>query len=68
VLADGRPALVDEMRSAPQDVRQFVASVLHGLFEQMDLDEAIAAHLPPDEASQQRAGFVAERLRHLEGL
>jgi hypothetical protein len=67
VLADGRPALVDEMRSVPQDVRQFVANVLHGLFEQMDLDEAIAAHLPPDEASQQRAGFVAERLRHMKG-
>jgi hypothetical protein len=67
-LADGRPALIDEMQAAPQDVREFAASVLRRLFEQRDLDEAIAAHLPPDEASQQRAPLVAERLRRLTGL
>ena len=64
-LVDGRERLVDELASAPVDVREFVATELRELLEDPRFEAGVAAALLPDEASQGRRGMVVERLRRM---
>ena len=64
-LVDGRERLVDELASAPVDVREFVATELRELLEDPRFEAGVAAALLPDEASQGRRGMVVERLSRM---
>jgi hypothetical protein len=58
VLLDRRGELVDELAAAGDDVRAYVAAEARQLLNEPRLLDGFAAALPPDAASQQRAGDV----------
>lgn len=67
-IVNGRPEIVDEVRNAEDDVREF----LRGEIEDLIFDAQFIDQLPwlfnPDENSQARVPTVLERLRKLAGL
>jgi hypothetical protein len=62
-VVDGRPALADEVKRAPAQIRRFLASTIGRWLEDPDFVAAVPGHLPADVASQARAPVVLERLR-----
>ena len=65
-LADGRAEIVDETRSAPSLVRDYLAAELGALLDERGFRRAISGFLRPDAASQARAeAVVLPRLRTL---
>jgi predicted nucleotidyltransferase len=58
VLLDRRAELVDELTAASDDVRGYVAAEARQLLDEPRLLDGFAAALPPDAASQRRAGDV----------
>jgi predicted nucleotidyltransferase len=68
-LVDGRPELASEvLATASQPVRAYLHDRLTALLADSQFAEAIEAHLPPDTASQARAGLVHARLERLASL
>jgi len=67
-LVDGRPELLEEARGAAPELRQYLAGRVGAFLRTEAFLDAIPGHLPPDEASQQRAPMVADRLAKLAGL
>ena len=63
-VVDGRPELVDELATAPPDVRQFVATVVQGVLNNLDFANA----LPGIVAQSMRAGLVLQRLTKISNL
>ena len=57
-LSDGREALSEEIRNASPELRTYIATELGRIIEDPRAREVIAAHLPPDEASQARAEAI----------
>ncbi len=69
LLVDGRPELVEEARSqAPADLRQYLRETFDDLFADGLFLEALAGHLPPDDASQARLPVLQARLDALRRL
>lgn len=65
-LVDGRAELAEELRTAPAELRAYVAAELLQLMEGDRILDGIYAQLPPDPASQERAeGVVLERMHEL---
>jgi predicted nucleotidyltransferase len=64
-VLDGRKEIVEEVGSAPEDVREFLARSFDGLLRRRDFLDALPGHLPPDPASQQRATVVLGRTREI---
>ena len=64
-LVEGRPELVDEVARLDEQVRAFVRDAIGRLLGDGEMRFALAGHLPPDAASQARAGVVLERLHAL---
>jgi len=64
-VVDGRPALVDEVKRAPAQVRRFLAGTMKQWLDDPDFLVAVPGHLPGDVASQARASVVLERLRSM---
>jgi hypothetical protein len=64
-VVDSRDAIVNEVSSAPPDVRAYVVARVAGLLADEAFLEALAGHLPGDLASQQRVPIVLARLRAL---
>jgi hypothetical protein len=63
-LIDGREEIVEEVRTAPSELRSYLANELGSLLSQPRFAEGVSAQLPPDDASQQRADLaVAPRLQ-----
>lgn len=62
-VLDGRKEIVEEVRSAPEEVRKFLARSFDGLLQSREFQDALPGHLPPDPASQQRARVVLDRMR-----
>jgi len=63
-VVDGRSSLVEEVESdASEGLKEYLATELAVLLENDRFAEIVAAHLPPDPASQQRASLVSHRLR-----
>lgn len=67
-VVDARPELVDEIKVADAELRQYISEGFVRLLRHEDFIDAIAMHLHPDEASQARTGIVLERLRALAAL
>ncbi len=67
-VIDGRPELVDELREADREVRQFVSEQIAELLAQPEFLNALPGHLPADSASQARLPELIERLRAIAEL
>jgi hypothetical protein len=57
-VIDGRPALADDVKRAPAQLRRFLASTIEQWLEAPDFVAAVPGHLPGDMASQARAPVV----------
>jgi hypothetical protein len=64
-VVDGRPELVDELRSAPDDVRSYIAAAVSELLETSAFIDALPGYLLHDAASQARITIVLERLTEI---
>ena len=61
-VVDGRSELVTELRSAPEDVRSYIAEALTQMLQNRGFIDALPGYLLPDAASQSRITIVLERL------
>ena len=64
-VIDGRPEIVNDVARAAADVREYIGSEIRVLLGNPDFNEALAAFLLPDPASQARRGLLEGRLRAL---
>lgn len=67
-VVDGRPELPEEIHSAPEDVRAFVAAEIRNLLATREFLDALPGYLLPDQASQARVSILLERLKKIAGL
>ena len=61
-VVDGRPALADEAKLAPAQLRRFLGRTIERWLEDPSFLDAVPGHLPGDAASQARVPVVLERL------
>ena len=61
-VIDGRPEIVDEVRTAASDVRTFIASEMRRSLDTRAFVDALPGFLLPDAASQARYSVLRERL------
>ena len=64
-MADGRPELVEEIRAAPLEVREYLRMAVGAWLSDPQFREALPGHLPPDGASQARVPLVLGRLESI---
>ena len=64
-VVDGRPALIDELRGAPEELRTYIATEISSLLSTPQFLDALPAHLPGDSASQSRVPLVIDMLEAL---
>jgi hypothetical protein len=64
-VVDGRPELTEELRSASDDVRSYIAEAVRQMLETADFIDALPGYLLPDDASQSRITIVVERLTEI---
>lgn len=64
-VVDGRPALIDELRRAPEELRTYIAMELSSLLGTPQFVDALPGHLPGDSASQSRVPIVIDLLEAL---
>ena len=64
-VVDGRAELVDEIHSAPEDVRAYIAAEIRKLFATPEFLDALPGYLLPDQASQARVSILLERLEKI---
>lgn len=67
-VVDGRRHIVEDVRLAPRELRDFVVTDFSRLLAVRRFRDAIPAHLPPDDASQQRTPIVLSRLQAIAAL
>jgi len=67
-LVDGRAAIVDEVASAPGEVRAFLATSVAKMLRHPDFIDAFPGHLSGLSGSRQRAPLVMERFRSIAAL
>jgi hypothetical protein len=67
-IVDGRPTLIDEIASAPVDVRAFVAEVVSGLMATQTFVDILPGHLEGDAGSQARLLLLVGRLQRIAAL
>ena len=67
-VADRRPELLDECRTAAPELRAYLAAEFTALFNNPEFEQALSGHLPGDAFSQQRARALAKTLRELSTL
>src|SRR6185312_12016786 len=64
-VVDGRPALIDELRDAPKELRTYLAKEISSLLNTPQFIDALPGHLPGDSASQSRVPLVINTLEAL---
>lgn len=67
-LLDGRAEIVDEVRSSPEDVREYLAGKFREFLGNRSFLDALPGHLLPDPASQQRAPILLMRIKYIANL
>jgi predicted nucleotidyltransferase len=61
-LVDGRPELIEEARSAPDALRQYLAARCAALLAMPDFNDTVVGMIVPDESLAERVQTVLERL------
>ena len=64
-LVDGRREIIEEVASAPDALRSFLALAFRNLLANPQFLDALPGHLPGDIASQQRLPLLMDRLRRI---
>jgi hypothetical protein len=64
-IIDGRPELIDEIRTSSHALRKYLATEFTKEMESDDFREAIPGHLLPDESSQARLAIIIQRLEQI---
>jgi hypothetical protein len=64
-LLDGRPEIIDEVRTAPEDVKIFLSKKFGEFLNYRSFLDALPGHLLPDSASQQRVPILWKESRPL---
>ena len=67
-VVDGREELIDEVRYAERELREYIANEINDLIGSTDFKYALTGHLPPDAASQARLPELLNRLQLLSKL
>lgn len=67
-VIDGRENIVAEVNAAAEALRRYVIESIRGLVSIAAFDEALAGHLPPDRASQQRLPNLRRKFREISAL
>lgn len=67
-LIDGRPEVINELREAPQQLREFVEEEIDDLLADRRFIDSIPMLLNPSLAEQARVTILIERLRQIAGL
>jgi predicted nucleotidyltransferase len=61
-VVDGRPALMDELRGAPEELRTYIAMEISSLLRTPQFLDALPGYLPGDSASQSRVPILIDLL------
>jgi predicted nucleotidyltransferase len=64
-VLDGRAEAVEETNAAAQDLREFLDGEFRALLANPAFIDALPGYLPPDAASQRRAGLILERIKRV---
>jgi len=64
-VLDGRVEIVEEVQQSEEGIKRYLAEQFRRLLEKDEFLDALAGHLPPDEASQQRLPIVEDRMRQI---
>jgi predicted nucleotidyltransferase len=64
-LLDGRPEVVDEVRTAPEEVKAFLSQEFERFLQDRSFLDALPGHLLPDTASQQRTPLLMKRMQQI---
>lgn len=67
-LLDGRPELGEDVMTAPEEVKIFLARTFNSFIQNRDFLDALPGHLLPDSASQQRIPLLMKRIRQIAGV
>ena len=67
-VVDGRPELLSELQSAPDDVRSYIARAIRELLDTARFIDALPGYLLSDPASQGRIGRLLTRLSQISKL
>ena len=62
-LLDGRPEIVEEIKTAPEDVNKYLTRKFEEFLNNRSFLDALPGHLFPDSASQQRVPILMDRIR-----
>lgn len=66
-VIDGRPELVEELKSSSDDLRRHLAERFRALLEHERFIDSLPGHLPGDAVSQARLRIVIERIEAIAG-
>lgn len=64
-VLDGRKGIIEEVKSGPEEVREFLARSFDALLRNREFLDALPGNLPPDAASQKRAMVVLNKMREI---
>lgn len=64
-IVDGGPGLIDELRTAPEDIRSYIASAIEDLLGTTQFTDALQGYVPHDE---DRVGVILARLQEISEL
>lgn len=64
-VVDGRPELLSELRSAPDEVRFYIVEAVSQMLEIGEFIDALPGYLLPDAASQSRITILLQRLTQI---
>jgi predicted nucleotidyltransferase len=64
-VLDGRPELLDELRSAPDDVRSYIVEAANQMLDTTEFIDALPGYLLPDAASQSRITIILAKLKKI---
>jgi hypothetical protein len=62
-VIDGRPSLLEELRSESKELRAYIANEIRNLLKEHNFVDALPGYLLPDSASQSRLGGLLATLR-----
>ena len=67
-VIDGRLEIVGEILASDEKIKNYLADHCKQLLENDEFLDALPAHLPPDQASQQRVTIIEDRMRMIAGM
>jgi len=67
-VVDGRMDIVEEIKSSPDSIKQFLSEQFKYLLKDRKFEEALPGYLPPDSAGQGRFDLLMDKLNKVSKL